>query len=151
MSEETNFWGVAVQGYGKGGYPASVLLPGWRLRLGFPGSKPVPFYPVFSSRESASAFVREHGVQLEEDLLKNLLEDIRLIQRSEVPPEHYVLSDRRGLVNRDSKDDKAEESPSSGNGDCKPSEPFGVVIFVGPYTNNTSKASPAFKPKKAKC
>ena len=32
--------------------------------------------------------------QLVEDLIKN----IRQITRTEIPPEHYVLSDHRGLV-----------------------------------------------------
>ena len=103
MSEETNFWGIAVQGYDVNGYPASVLLSGWRLNA--PNSEPISFYPVFSSRESASDFVREHGKNLglvrgrgEGSLLQDLLKDIRMIRRNEVSSDEYVLSDHSGLV-----------------------------------------------------
>ena len=99
MSEETTFWGIASPGYGEGGRPESVLLPGWRL-IG-PDSRPIPFYPVFSSKDSAATFVVEHGDKLMTEspqLVEDLLEGIRLIKRSEIPPEHYVLSDHRGLL-----------------------------------------------------
>ena len=100
MSEETDFWGVVVPGYTEEGYRTTVLLPGWRL-VG-PNNEPLAVYPVFSSKERAATFVRKHGAQLvldgQRELVDKLVEDLRLIKRSEIQPEDYVLSDRKGLV-----------------------------------------------------
>jgi hypothetical protein len=66
-----------------------------------PAAKPFRFYPVFSSRERAEEFVREHGQELmveSPQLMEELLEDIRKIKRNEIPEKHYILSDRKGLV-----------------------------------------------------
>jgi hypothetical protein len=53
---------------------------------------------MFSSRERAEEFVREHGQELmveSPQLMEELLEDIRKIKRNEIPEKHYILSERK--------------------------------------------------------
>jgi hypothetical protein len=93
MSEETQFWGVAVEGYDQG-HPESVLLE-------FPGATPdgKPFrYPVFSSQERADKFVRQQGPQLGMELVEQARANIRRIKRNEIPNEQYVSLDRGAPV-----------------------------------------------------
>jgi hypothetical protein len=100
MSEVREFWGLAVRGY-RGGYPASVLREGWSLSA--PDSKAIPLYPVFSSKEKAQEFANEvfargNNSDIGSHARLDLLEHIRRIDPDEIPPEHYVVSDREGLV-----------------------------------------------------
>ena len=94
MGEETNFWGIATSRRRD-----ETRLFSWRATA--PGAKTFRFYFVFSSRERAEKFVREHGEKLMVEvpqLVEDLLENIRPIERDEIPEEHYVLSDCKGLV-----------------------------------------------------
>jgi hypothetical protein len=96
MADETQFWGLAVEGYDQEGRPANVLLAGWRLDV--PGGKVFHFYPVFDSREEAAEFVQiasEDGI---DPVFTNLTDNIRNIRRDEIPDGHYVWSTRKGLV-----------------------------------------------------
>jgi hypothetical protein len=95
MNEETEFWGVTVEGYDQCGHRGKVLL-------GFPGNAPARkgfrFYPVFSSREHAEEFVREQWQHLSPQLMKQTLGHIRQIKRHEVPGDHCVTLDHGDLV-----------------------------------------------------
>ncbi len=94
MGEETNLWGMATRR--RRGETRLLSLRGKA-----PGAKPFRVYPVFSSRRRAEEFVRKHGRELimeSPQLVEQLLEDLRKIKRDEIPEEHYVLSDRKGLV-----------------------------------------------------
>ena len=94
MGEVTNFWGIATSRRRD-----ETRLFSWRATA--PGTKTFRFYFVFSSRERAEKFVREHGGRLMVEvphLVEDLLENIRPIKRDEIPEEHYVLSDCKGLV-----------------------------------------------------
>ena len=87
MSEEKQFWGVAVERYGQGGYPTNALL-------GPTGSTPESrAYPVFSSRERAERFVRGQWQTLSQELIEQTAANIRQIRRDEIPAEHYVSLD----------------------------------------------------------
>jgi hypothetical protein len=94
MSEEREFWGIWT--------PRGRGLLKWRLRA--PGSKALPLYPVFSSKEKAEEFVKAayaHGTgnsDIGSSALLDLLKNIRKIELEEIPQEHYVLSDRVGFV-----------------------------------------------------
>ena len=96
MSEETQFWGVAVEGYDKGGHPASALLEGWRLRV--PHGRVIPFYPVFDSKKDAEDFVRAAYVRGAGTVIGRPEVNIRQIRRDEIPGNDYVWAARRGLV-----------------------------------------------------
>lgn len=95
MGEETAFYGVVVGSYDKGGEPAS-------LRLVFPGTaperNPFRFYPVFDSKEKAAEFVRMVSGDDPDPVFANLVDNIREIKRDEIPEQHYVLYEGRGLV-----------------------------------------------------
>jgi hypothetical protein len=54
MGEVTNFWGIATSRRRD-----ETRLFSWRATA--PGAKTFRFYFVFSSRERAEEFVREHG------------------------------------------------------------------------------------------
>ena len=90
MSEETQFWGLAVGRYVQGGRPTNALLeaPG-----STPESKPFRVYPVFSSREHADRFVQGQWQTLSQDLIEQTVANIRQIRRDEIPAEHYVSLD----------------------------------------------------------
>jgi hypothetical protein len=96
MSEEMQFWGVAVERYGQGGYPTNALLESTGST---PESKPFRlypgfrFYPVFSSRERAERFVRGQWQTLSEEVIEQTVANIRQISRDEIPAEHYVSLD----------------------------------------------------------
>jgi hypothetical protein len=93
MGEEMNLWGVATRRR-----RGETQLLSWRV-TGH-GAKPFRFYPMFSSRERAEEFVREHGQELmveSPQLVEELLEDIRKIKRDEIPEKHYVVSERKGF------------------------------------------------------
>ena len=96
MSEEMQFWGVAVERYGQGGYPTNALLESTGST---PESKPFRlypdfrFYPVFSSRERAERFVRGQWQTLNEEVIEQTVANIRQISRDEIPAEHYVSLD----------------------------------------------------------
>jgi hypothetical protein len=108
VSEETRFWGLAIKGYDQEAYGQEVrresrLLGGWRLT--FPNGETVPFHPVFSSRERAQDWVREHRQQLlspptaeKLQLAEDLVDSVRPIKADDIPTDHYVWSDRKGLV-----------------------------------------------------
>ena len=90
MSEETQFWGLAVGRYVQGGRPTNALLeaPG-----STPESKPFRVYPVFSSRERAEGFVQRQLQTLSQELIEQTVRDIRQIRRDEIPAEQYVSLD----------------------------------------------------------
>jgi hypothetical protein len=94
MSEVTEFWGIWT--------PRGSGLLKWRLRA--PGSKAIPLYPVFSSKEKAEEFVKAayaHGTgnsDIGSPALLDLLGNIRKLDPDEIPSVHYVLSDRAGFV-----------------------------------------------------
>jgi hypothetical protein len=95
MSEETQFWGVAVKRYGQGGYPTNSLLESTGST---PESKPFRFYRVFSSRERADRFVQEQWQTLSQELIRQTAANIRQIRRDEIPAEHYVSLDHNDPV-----------------------------------------------------
>ncbi len=104
MGEETQFWGVVQRVSPSGTRPFA-----WRRKE--PEVDDVEYYPVFTFREGAEAFVRDaghlrvydvaigsQGEELEELLtespqLQQMLADIRLLERSEIPLDHPVLCD----------------------------------------------------------
>ena len=92
MSEETQFWGLAVGRYVQGGRPTNALLeaPG-----STPESKPFRVYPVFSSRERAEGFVQRQWQTLSQGLIEQTVANIRQIQirRDEISAEDYVSLD----------------------------------------------------------
>jgi hypothetical protein len=90
MSQETQFWGVAVSIYGQGGYPTNTLLESTGST---PESKHFQFYPVFSSRERADRWVRGQWQTLSQELIEQTVANIRQIRRDEIPAEHYVSLD----------------------------------------------------------
>jgi hypothetical protein len=93
MGEEMNLWGVATRRR-----RGETQLLSWMGTA--PAAKPFRFYPVFSSRERAEEFVREHGQELmveSPQLMEELIEDIRKIKRNEIPEKHYILSERKGF------------------------------------------------------
>ena len=94
MAEETSFWGVPSLRRWDETRPLS-----WRGTA--PGTRPFRFYPVFSSRQRAEEFVREHGQRLMLDrpqLEEELIGGIHKIKRAEIREQDYVLSERKGLV-----------------------------------------------------
>ena len=95
MSEETQFWGVAGKRCLEGGYPTNTLLESTGRT---PDSKPIRFYPVFSSRERADRFVQEQGQTLSQELIEQTAANIRQIRRDEIPADHYVSLDHNYLV-----------------------------------------------------
>ena len=95
MSEETQFWGVAVKIYGQGEDPVNALLESTGST---PESKPFRFYPVFSSRERADRFVRGQWQTLSQELIEQTVANIRQIRRDEIPADHYVSLDHSYLV-----------------------------------------------------
>jgi hypothetical protein len=95
MSEETQFWGVAVEIYDQGGHPTNVPLESTGST---PESKLFRFYPVFSSRERADRFVRGQWQTLSEELIEETVGNIRQIRRDEIPAEHYVSLDLNNPV-----------------------------------------------------
>ena len=90
MSEETQFWGVAVERYDQGGRPTNALLEYSGIT---PESKPFRGYHVFSSRERAERFVRGQWQTLSEEVIEQTVANIRQISRDEIPAEHYVSLD----------------------------------------------------------
>jgi hypothetical protein len=90
MSEETQFWGVAVERYGQGGRPTNALLEYSGIT---PESKPFRGYHVFSSRERADRFVQRQWQTLSQELIEQTVANIRQIRRDEIPAEHYVSLD----------------------------------------------------------
>ena len=90
MSEETQFWGVAVERYGQGGSPTNALLEYSGIT---PESKPFRGYRVFSSRERADQYVQRQWQTLSQDLIEQTVANIRQIRRDEIPEEHYVSLD----------------------------------------------------------
>jgi hypothetical protein len=107
MSEETQFWGVAVPD----ALGESKLLPGFRV------------YPVFTSRERAEDFVKSalahgwpegsEGVQTpgvaDPEPLKRTLKDIRQIRRDEIPEGCYVVLDPTHKVHTSDEETTWEE------------------------------------------
>src|SRR5215207_11411094 len=81
MSEEREFWGIWT--------PRGRGLLKWRLRA--PGSKALPLYPVFSSKEKAEEFVKAayaHGTgnsDIGSSALLDLLGNIRKLDPDEIP------------------------------------------------------------------
>jgi hypothetical protein len=90
MSEETQFWGVAVERYDQGGRPTNALLEFSGIT---PENKPFRGYRVFSSSERADRFVQRQWQTLSPDLLEQTVANIRQIRRDEIPEEHYVSLD----------------------------------------------------------
>jgi len=102
MDEETQFWGLVERVF-----PSSTRL--LRLRRKDPEAGDVEYYyPVFTSRERAGAFAREAGypraydvaigsqgekLRTESPALQQMIEDIRPLERSEIPSYHQVLHD----------------------------------------------------------
>ena len=68
MSEETQFWGVAVERYGQGGRPTNALLEFSGITP-TPENKPFRGYRVFSSRERADRFVQGQWQTLSQELI----------------------------------------------------------------------------------
>ena len=89
MSEETQFWGVAVDRYDQGGRRTNELLKSRRSA----GSEPPQVYPVFSSKERADRFVRAQWQTLSQELIEQTVAHIRQIRRDEIPADHYVALD----------------------------------------------------------
>ena len=94
MSEETQFWGVAVERYGQGGRPTNALLEFSGITP-TPENKPFRGYRVFSSRERADRFVQRQWQTLSQELIEQeqTVANIRQIRRDEIPAEHYVSLD----------------------------------------------------------
>jgi hypothetical protein len=98
MDEETQLWGVAVEGYDKSGHPTSTLLV-WKGTT--PERKPFRLYPVFDSKQRAAQFVGTASAHVGDlELTNNLVDNnVRRIKRNEIPDDHRVfLSDRKGVV-----------------------------------------------------
>jgi hypothetical protein len=89
MSDEMQFWGVAVERYDQGGRPTNELLKSRKSA----GSDPSQVYPVFSSRERADRFVRAQWQTLSQELIEQTVANIRQIRRDEIPADHYVSLD----------------------------------------------------------
>ena len=90
MSEETQFWGVAVKSYDRRGRPTSAPL---EFPASTPGSKRFQPYPVFSSRERAEGFVQGQWQTLSQGLIEQTVANIRQIRRDEISAEDYVSLD----------------------------------------------------------
>jgi hypothetical protein len=90
MSDETQFWGVAVERYDQGGRPANELSEYSGIT---PENKPFRGYRVFSSRERADQFVQGQWQTLSQELIEQTAANIRQIRRDEIPEEHYVSLD----------------------------------------------------------
>ena len=90
MSDETQFWGVAVERYGQGGRPTNELLEFSGIT---PENKPFWGYRVFSSRERADQFVQRQWQTLSQELIEQTAANIRQIRRDEIPADHYVSLD----------------------------------------------------------
>ena len=90
MSEETQFWGVAVDRYDQGVRPTNALLEYSGIT---PENKPFRGCRVFSSRERADQFVQRQWQTLSQDLLEQTVANIRQIRRDEIPAEQYVSLD----------------------------------------------------------
>ena len=101
MGEETQFWGVVHRVSHSGTRP----FP-WRRKE--PEVDDVEYYPVFTTRGGAEAFVLAAGypsayevaigtqgeeLRTESPQLQQMLADIRLLERSEIPLDHPVLRD----------------------------------------------------------
>jgi hypothetical protein len=99
MDEETAFWGVAVEGYDEDGHPTSVLLA-WTGTAH--DSEPFRVYRVFDFKEEAAGFVWRRFEHLgDPGFTKHLVENniqFRKIKRNDIPDEHRVFSERKGLV-----------------------------------------------------
>jgi hypothetical protein len=91
MSEETQFWGVAVERYGQGGRPTNELLKYSGIT---PENKPFRGYRVFSSRERADQFVQRQWQTLSQELIEQTAANIRQIRRDEISEERYVSLDQ---------------------------------------------------------
>ena len=91
MSEETQFWGVAVERYGQGGRPTHALSEYSGIT---PENKPFRGYRVFSSRERADQFVQGQWQTLSQELIEQTVANIRQIRRDETPADHYVSLER---------------------------------------------------------
>jgi hypothetical protein len=89
MSEETQFWGLAVKSYDQEGR-ASALL---KFPASTPGSERFQPYRVFSSRERADQYVQGHWQKLSQELIEQTVDDIRQIRRDEIPAKDYVSLD----------------------------------------------------------
>ena len=96
MSEETQFWGVVAPRLPAVLWPQGTGLLPWRGRG--PDGKAVHYYPLFSSRERAAAFVNERGRELDLHLVDDVRANLRRIYRDEIPEEHYVNLDGQALV-----------------------------------------------------
>src|SRR5215212_10764948 len=77
MSEETQFWGVAVERYGLDGRPTNALLEFSGIT---PENKPFRGCRVFSSRERADRFLQRQWQRLSQDLLEQTVANIRQIR-----------------------------------------------------------------------
>jgi hypothetical protein len=94
MGTESAFWGIWT--------PRGRGLLKWRLRA--PGSKAIPLYPVFTSKEKAEEFVKiayaggPDNSDIGSRTLLDLLENVRKIEVDKIPSAYYVLSDRTGIV-----------------------------------------------------
>jgi hypothetical protein len=101
MGEETQFWGVVERVSQSGTRP-------FRWRRKDPEAGDVEYYPVFTYREGAEAFVRDAGhlrvydvalgsqgeeLRTESPELQQMLADIRPLERNEIPLDHPVLRD----------------------------------------------------------
>ena len=95
MSEETQFWGVAVERYGQGGRPTNALLEFSGIT---PENKPFRGCRVLSSRERAEGFVQRQWQTLSQELIEQTVANIRQIRRDEIPEEHYVSLDENAPV-----------------------------------------------------
>jgi hypothetical protein len=89
MSEETQFWGLAVKSYDQEGRTSALL----EFPASTPGSKRFQPYPVFSSRERAERFVQGEWRTLSQQLIEQTVDDIRQIRRDEIDAEDYVSLD----------------------------------------------------------
>jgi hypothetical protein len=99
LSEETRFWGVVVPRWPAHLWPHGTGLLQWPGKL--PDGKPIHYYPLFSSKARAKAFVRERGQELmvnNRKTFEKTLEDIRWIYRDEIPDDYYVTLDGGGFV-----------------------------------------------------
>ena len=99
MGEETAFWGVVVPRPTSTRWPHGTGPLSWPAKR--PDGKPLRYYPLFTSSARARVFVHEQGQQLMVEnphLMAQTLANIRRIYRDEIPKEHFVSLDRKGLV-----------------------------------------------------
>ena len=101
MSEEAQFWSVVERVRSGGTRPRR-----WRLKDPQVGN--FEYYPVFTSQDTAKAFVRAAGypdaydvaigsqgeeLRTESLPLQQMLDDIRPLDRGEIPLDHRVVRD----------------------------------------------------------